>query len=47
MVNGTSSKRASVSASSVLPLPVGPISKMLLLPSSTPSLVVSPLRKRL
>jgi hypothetical protein len=38
MVNGTLSRRASVSASSVLPQPVGPISRMLLLASSTSSL---------
>ncbi len=37
MTNGTSSSRASVWASSVLPEPVGPISRMLLLASSTSS----------
>src|SRR5690554_7335894 len=35
MVKGTLSSRARVSASRVLPLPVGPISRMLDLPSST------------
>jgi len=35
MVKGTSSIRASVCASSVLPLPVGPMSSTLLLASST------------
>ena len=37
MTNGTSSSRASVCASSVLPEPVGPISRMLLFASSTSS----------
>ena len=38
MVNGTLSRRASVSASSVLPQPVGPMSRILLLAISTSSL---------
>jgi hypothetical protein len=37
IANGTSSRRASVSASSVLPEPVGPISRMFDLAISTPS----------
>jgi hypothetical protein len=39
MANGTLRKRASVWASSVLPVPVLPSSRMLLLSISTPSLV--------
>ena len=47
MVNGTSNIRAKVSASSVLPDPVGPTSKMFDLPSSTSEFVPSPVRSRL
>ncbi|CFP62753.1 Uncharacterised protein [Bordetella pertussis] len=47
MTNGTLSMRASVCASSVLPDPVGPISMMLLLESSTSSPLISPWRIRL
>ena len=35
IAKGTSKKRAKVSANNVLPLPVGPINKILLLPNST------------
>jgi hypothetical protein len=39
ITKGTSSRRASVCANKVLPEPVGPMSKILLLANSTPSTI--------